>query len=107
MAANLAALRAALVHMGTTTDIMNEITATQGINTIEELCILTNDKVEMLCRAIRHPGGLMPNPAFNATGRAAAAVAAGIPVQITNTVEDNNGDCKQFWVSWLDQFPCV
>ena len=85
MAANLAALCTVLVCMGMTADIMNEITVMQGIDTIEGLCILTNDEVEMLCRAIHCPGGLMPNPAINATGRAAAATAAGIPVQITNT----------------------
>ena len=85
MAVNLAALRTALMHMGTTTEVANEITATQGIDTIEELRILTDDEVETLCRAIRHPGGLMPNPAFNAAGGAAAALAAGIPAQITNT----------------------
>ena len=85
MAANLAALRAALVRMGTTAEVANEITATQGIDTIEELRILTDDEVETLCRAIRRPGRLMPNPAFNAAGGAAAAVAAGIPAQITHT----------------------
>ena len=50
MAANLAALRAALVHMGTTAKVANEITMTQGIDTIEELRILTDDEVETLCR---------------------------------------------------------
>ena len=85
MAANLVALCAALVCMGTTADIANKITATQGIDTIEELCILTDDEVEMLCCAIRRPGGLMLNPVINAAGGAAAATAAGIPVQITNT----------------------
>ena len=82
MAVNLAALRAALVRMGTTAEVANEITATQGIDTIKELCILTDDKVETLCHAIRRPGGLMPNPAFNAAGGAATALAA---AQITNT----------------------
>ena len=82
---NLAALRAALVRMGTTAEVAIEITATQGIDTIEELRILTDDVVETLCRAPRCPGGLMPNPAFNAAGGVAAALAAGIPVQITNT----------------------
>ena len=85
MAANLAALRAALVRLGTTAEVANKITATQGIDTIEELCILADDEVETLCRAIRRPGGLMPNPAFNTAGGAAAAVAAGIPAQITHT----------------------
>ena len=85
MAANLAALRAALVRMGTTAEVANEITATQGIDTIEELRILTDDEAETLCHAIRCPGGLMPNPAFNAAGGAATAVAAGIPAQITHT----------------------
>ena len=49
MAANLATLRAALVHMGTTTEVANKITTTQGIDTIEELRILTDDEVETLC----------------------------------------------------------
>ena len=49
-----------------TAEVANEITAMQGIDTIEELRILTDDEVETLCCAIRRPGGLMPNPAFNA-----------------------------------------
>ena len=85
MAMNLAALRAALVHMGATTEVANEITATQAFDTIEDLCILTDDEVKNLCHAIRRPGGLMPNPALNAAGGAAAALAVGIPAQITNT----------------------
>ena len=85
MAANLAALCAALVRMGTTAEVANKITAKQGIDTIEELRILTDDEVETLCCAIRRPGGLMPNPAFNAAGGAAAALAASISAQITNT----------------------
>ena len=84
MAVNLAALRAVLVRKGTTTEVVNEVTATPGIDTIEELRILTDDEVETLCRAIHHPG-VMPNPAFNATGGVAAALAAGIPAQVTNT----------------------
>ena len=76
MAANLAALRAALVHMGTTAEVANEITAMQGIDTIEELRILTDDEVETLCHAIRRPGGLMPNPAFNAAGGAGHVISA-------------------------------
>ena len=82
MAANLVTLRAALVHVGTTAEVANEITATQGIDTIEELRMLTDDEVETLCRTIRRPGGLMPNPVFNAVGGTAAALAAGIPAQI-------------------------
>ena len=85
MAANLATLRAALVHMGTTAKVVNEITAMQGIDTIKELCILTDDEVKTLCRAIHCPGGLMLNPAFNAAGGVAAALAASILAQITNT----------------------
>ena len=71
--------------MHTTAKVVNEITATQDIDTIEELQILTDDKVETLCNAIHHLGGLMPNPAFNAAGGAPVALAAGVPAQITNT----------------------
>ena len=35
MAASIAALRAALVCMGTTAEVANEITSTQGIDTIK------------------------------------------------------------------------
>ena len=85
MAVNLAALRAALVRMGKTAEVANEITVMQGIDTIEELCILTDDEVETIFHAICRPGRLMPNPVFNAAGGAPAALAAGIPAQHTNT----------------------
>ena len=85
MAVNLAALRAALGRMGTTAKVANEITAMHGIDTIKELCILTDDEVETIFRAICRPGRLMPNPVFNAAGGAPAALAAGIPAQVTNT----------------------
>ena len=68
MAVNLAALRAALICMGTTAEVANKITTMQGIDTIEELHILTDNEVETLCRAIHRPGGLMPNPAILQAG---------------------------------------
>ena len=45
---------------------------------------MDDEGVGTLCKAIRRPGGQVPNPAFAAAGPAAAAAAAGIPANISN-----------------------
>ena len=83
--ADIVALRTALTRMGVSNNVAQEITDTQGINTLDELKILTDTEIETLCKAIRRPGGTMPNPAVAAAGGVAAAQLAGIPLEIQNT----------------------
>ena len=79
MMADVIALRAALTQMGFGPACATFITDTQGMNNLEEFCLLDDDTVQNLCKAIRRPGRMMDNPAFAAAGGAAAAAAAGIP----------------------------
>ena len=82
--AELVVLRAALTRMGFTPAVATFIMDTQGINDLEEFLLIDDEGVGTLCKAIRRPGGQVPNPAFAAAGTAAAAAAAGIPTNISN-----------------------
>ena len=82
--AELVALHAALTHMGFSPAVASFITDTQGMNDLEEFLLKDDEEVGTLCKAIRRPGGQIPNPAFAAAGTAAAAAAAGIPANIAN-----------------------
>jgi hypothetical protein len=75
MAANLAALCAALTHVGFTAPVAANITDVENINSLEELKLLSSDDVETLCQTLRNPGGLVNNP---------NAGIAGQPQQIRN-----------------------
>ena len=82
--AELVALRTALTRIGFTAAVASFIMDTQGMNDLEEFLLLDDEGVGTLCRAIRRPGGQIPNPAFAAAGTAAAAAAARIPANISN-----------------------
>ena len=82
--AELVALHTASTHMGFTPAVASFITDTQGMNDLEEFLLMHDEGVRTLCKAIRHPRGQIPNPAFAAAGMAAAAAAARIPTNISN-----------------------
>jgi hypothetical protein len=75
MAANLAALCAALQRVGVAAPVTNNITDIENIDSLEELKLLRSDHVETLCQTIHNPGGLVNNP---------KAGIAGQPQQIRN-----------------------
>ena len=52
------AIRIMLVRMGFTADAANLITGDQGIDSVNELRTLDNDKASNLCRVLRRPGGV-------------------------------------------------
>ena len=84
--AELVALCAVLSRMGFSPAVASFITDTQGMNDLEEFLLMDDEGVGTLCKAIRRPGGQIPNPAFAAACMvaAAAAAAAGIPANISN-----------------------
>ena len=49
----------------------------QDIDTLEELSILINEECESLCKLVRHPDGMIPNPNMDVSG-------AGAPAMILN-----------------------
>ena len=53
-----AAMRAAFTCMGFSAKASRGLTDDQGIDSIEELVLLTDNDVTTLCKTIRHPGGM-------------------------------------------------
>ena len=53
------------------------------MNDLEEFLLMDDEGVRTLCKAIRRPGGQVPNPVFASAGTAAATAAAGIPTIIS------------------------
>ena len=61
--AAVTAIRTALGRLGFTGAAQIFITDAQGLNTLEEFCILTGSEVESLIKVIRRPGGTIADPA--------------------------------------------
>ena len=59
---DVVALRAALKRLGFSAKGAGFITDNQGLDTLDELKVLTNDEIESLCKVVRCPGGTTPNP---------------------------------------------
>ena len=62
MAANAVAMRAAYERMGFSAEAATRITDVQDIDTPEELQFMTDSEVERLVKALRRPGGTIPDP---------------------------------------------
>ena len=60
--ADVVALCAALTCLGFSAKAARFITYNQGLDTLDELKVLTNDEIESLCKVVRRPGGTVPNP---------------------------------------------
>ena len=60
--ADVVALCAALARLGFSSKAAGFITDDQGLDTLDELQVLTNDEIESLCKVVRRPGGTVPNP---------------------------------------------
>ena len=60
--ADVVALRAALTRLGFSAKGAGFITNDQGLDTLDELKVLTNDEIKSLCKVVRRPGGTIPNP---------------------------------------------
>lgn len=51
------------MRLGFSNDAAQAITGDQGIDSIDELKVLSDAEVENLCKVVRRPGGTVPNPA--------------------------------------------
>ena len=60
--ADVVALRVALTRLGFSAKAAGFITNDQGLDTLDELKVLTNDEIESLCKVVWRPGGTVPNP---------------------------------------------
>ena len=69
------AIRDAYGRLGFAADAAVILTDVQGIDSIDELVLLTDAEVGNLCKVARHPGGTVPNPNFDVNNP-----QAGVPV---------------------------
>ena len=60
--ADVVALRVALTRLGFSAKAAGFITNDQGLYTLDELKVITNDKIKSLCKVVRRPGGTVSNP---------------------------------------------
>lgn len=60
--ATAAAMRTALERLGASQDAARAIVNDQGIASLDELKVLQDDDVSVLCKTVRRPGGVVPNP---------------------------------------------
>ena len=59
---DVGALHAALTRLGFSAKAARFITDNQGLDTLDELKVLTNDEIESLCKVVWRPGGTVLNP---------------------------------------------
>ena len=64
-----AVMRATMTRIGFTAAGAIAIVDDQGLDTLAEIQLLTDDEIESLCRVVRRPGGMVPG-----VGAGAAAV---------------------------------
>jgi hypothetical protein len=77
------ALRAALIHIGFSANAATQITTVQVINSLMEVKLLRDDDLRALCKVIRRPAGLIPNPnANNVAGQLALMPNPGLVVPL-------------------------
>ena len=69
--ADVVSLRAALTRLGFSAKSAGFITNGQGLDTLDELKVLTNDEIESICKVVWRPGGTFPNPNSGGPGQPA------------------------------------
>jgi hypothetical protein len=82
MAANLAAIRTAMERLGFSNAAAEFIVTEQNLDDLAEFALLTDAEVENLCKVIRRPGGVIPNPNAAAAGQPATVANPGIAVSL-------------------------
>ena len=63
-------MRAAMVCIGFSEQATQALVEEQGIATLDEIRLLSDNEIESLCKVIRRPGGTLPSPAEAAAGAA-------------------------------------
>ena len=76
--ATIVAMNDMYVRLGFTVAAAAFLTGAQGMRNLDELSLLTETEVEALCKLLRSPGGMIPNPA----GRGNPIVAPGCSVSM-------------------------
>eukprot|EP00978_Attheya_sp_CCMP212_P018523 scaffold50786_cov35-Attheya_sp.AAC.1 len=84
--ADLASCRALMVHLRFSLNAAATIVDEEGIDSLDEIKILTDDDIESLCKVVHHAGGSIPNPDVNVAGQPATIRASGESVSMVAEV---------------------
>ena len=80
--AGVVALCAALMRLCFSSKVSGFITDDQGLDTLDELKVLTNDEIEKLCKVVWSPGGTVTNPNTGDPGQPATLSNSGEQVPL-------------------------
>ena len=69
--ADIVEIFAALMRLELLAKAAGFITDDQGLETLDEMKVLTNDEIESLCKLVRRPGGTVRNPNYGDPGKPA------------------------------------
>ena len=75
--AGVVSLHAALTRLVFSAKSAGFITDDQGLDTLDEVKVLTNDEIESLCKVVWRPGGTVPNLNAGDTGQPAMLLNSG------------------------------
>ena len=84
-------MRGALTRLGFSNDAASDIVDNQGIDSIEELRLLTDSEVEILCKVVRRPGGAAANGAGQNLGTSVSLRA------------ENNLKLAAYWLQYREK----
>jgi hypothetical protein len=71
-----------MVRIGFTVEAAQALVEEQGMDSLDEIKLLTDDEIESLCKVIRRPGGMIPAPPGGPAGGAANIPSPGVSVNL-------------------------
>ena len=89
MVSNTQVIDAALVYLGSSMEAATFIQDDQGMGSLEELHLLTNTNVEMLCKGTHCPGSMIDNPSLPAPESGPHPQIANLGILVNQHTEKN------------------
>ena len=80
--ADAISLRSALTRMFSLSKADGFITDDQGLDTLDDLKLLTNDEIKILCKVVQSPGETFPNHTAGDPGQPATLLNPGEQVPL-------------------------
>ena len=96
----MAAIRSLYTRMGFSVTAAQSMVDEQGLTSLDDIKVLTDQRVEALCKVIRRPGGREANVAPGDPG------AANLGIQVSLKAE-NNLMLAAYWLRHQDRFSRV
>jgi hypothetical protein len=91
---NNAVMRTAFIRVGYSEAAALAIVEEQGIDSLEEIRLMSDDEIESRCKIVRRPGGTIPA----AAGAAAGAAAVQNPGVFVNQRAENHLKLTSFYL---------